>query len=135
MEKKRSTGVILFATLFLIGAASNIIFPLYKTHWIVYPKMFVVLIFPSVMLLISIGLFMLKRWGRVLAILFSLSKIVEHMWNIGVFIYWLISGKVQMPSQTFDYYLPRVIAGVAVIILWLIPIYFLTRPNVREQFT
>ena len=134
MEKKRSKGVILFSILFLVSAVYNFILPLYKTQWVVYPKMFTTLIFPSLMLLISVGLFIVSKWGRVLAILFSLSKTIEHVWNIGVFIYWLMSGKVQVPSQTFDYYLPRVIAGIAIIILWLVPVYYLTRSKVKEQF-
>jgi hypothetical protein len=134
MEKKRPTGVTIFSVIFFAIAVSNIIFPLLKTHWVVYPKIFVTFIFPSLMLLISVGLFMLKKWGRILAILFPFSKIAEQIWNISVFCYWIISGKLQIPSTGFDYYLPRIIMGFVAIIILLIPIYYLTRPKVKEQF-
>ena len=142
MEKKRSKGIILFSILFLVSAIFNFIAPPQNTHWVVYPKMFTAVIFPSLMLLISIGLFILSKWGRILAILFALSKVLEWLWNIGVILwntgcwyYWLCTNKVEeIPPNTLQHYISSAVMGLIVIILWLIPVYYLTRPKVREQF-
>ena len=142
MEKKMPKGVILFSILFLVIAIYNFVFPLYKTQWVVYPKMFVAFIFPSLMLLISIGLFIMSKWGRILTILFALYKILEWIWNIGVIFwntgcwyYWLHTGKVkEIPPGTIQQYLSSAVIGVLVIVSWLIPVYYLTRPKVKEMF-
>jgi len=126
MEKKRSKGVTIIASLYLMQAALTIFLDTRAgvNPWQSHIDLYFVIVF-------AFGLLFLKEWSRKGLILFAIYDISIAL--IRSFI------KIKNFSDT-GYDLISVIIGVTIIAFIFISfsgivIYFLTRPEVKEQFS
>jgi len=145
MGKKRSIGVIVAGVTMLIYSiwlliASGLIHPVTRFVFIILPIKCIVILFrgiPLVTGLVSvvylfcgIGILSLKKWARLTSIYLAILLLIPSVYILIVLTISALKGELEGPAGI------SLLALFAVIpyLPFLIPLIFLTRPKVREQF-
>jgi len=137
--RKRSKGVTAFATLCLGYGFSWIFWTvwLYKTYrkgWLHFESInsytCLYAIFIMLALAIGIGLFMLKEWGRKMALGLGTCYLLYSWYEAIKDATYLHQGKMAVSDFFIVIPISLAIIGVPIFLLW----WFFTRPKVKEQF-
>lgn len=128
MQKIRSVGVTVIATITILYATSHIILFLEKD---IINTLFGICLFIS-----AVGILKLKNWGRILIILLAIydliSEVIPDILQSNKIIGDVINQHPNIPQQLL--FLIGFFLLILLIIFDIFIIVFFTRPKVKEQF-
>jgi len=141
MEKKRSVGVTLLGIIFILLGLPSLLIALLAGISGYYGKglkllidIFMRIIFigtPGALIFSGIGLLSLKKWGRICAIITAIAiSLVLCGYGIAGFI--VKSSSIDKSCISWDISFTRFCFFSA--LFFLLVIFYLTRPKVKEQF-
>lgn len=118
--KRPSVGVTVFATLFTLNGVSNLLAVWMRPSWsrseVVVPAVLTAIAYS----ICGIGLFMVQRWARWLALILASVSVV-----------WVIAQFLKEPAPTQGHF---VYCGIG-LASGLLAIWYFLRPGVKAQFS
>jgi len=132
MEKKRSVGINILGIFFLLctvpGCGVTIIAAMSSGSPDLHIRL-PLIIAPIVFLASGIGIVLLKKWARILAIIIS-SAVSLTMFFVAYQSLAILSSHPEWTASNVSFAISLLLGGL----LFISIIYYLTRPTVKEQF-
>lgn len=120
INKKRSTGVVVFGLLLILTPLSNILISILLYHRI--QQLYLSIFFSFISVISGIGILLLKEWARKLVVILATLAIFVSLTSFFI-----------IPEVIFKSIF-KLIVNIWMFIYGSLLLYFFTRPKVKERF-